>query len=88
VTDPKTPPKASAAPELRRHLMHMVIGVLAVHAIAVALYYGLDVEQRPPTFRRVFTAVWMLATLPVVLVGLTRVRAARLRARQARRGGR
>ncbi len=88
MTDPKAPPKVSTAPELRRHLMHMMIGVLAVHAIAIALYYALGVEQRPPTFRKVFTGIWMVATLPVVIVGLTRIRATRLRARQARRSGR
>ena len=85
---PTDPRKISAKPELRRHLMHMMIGVLAVHALAIALYYGLDVEQRPPTFRKVFAGIWMVATLPVVLVGLTRVRAARVRARRTRRGGR
>jgi len=88
VPAPTTPPPVSAAPELRRHLLHMVIGVVAVHAIAIALYYALDVPHRPPNFRRIFTGVWMVATLPVVLVGMTRVRAARLRARHARRAGR
>lgn len=88
VADPNSSEKVSAAPELRRHLMHMMLGVLAVHAIAIALYYALGVEQRPPTFRKVFTGIWMVATLPVVLVGLTRVRAARVRARHARRGRR
>ncbi|GLC24157.1 hypothetical protein [Roseisolibacter agri] len=83
-----TPPKITAAPELRRHLLHMVLGVVAVHAIAIALYYALDVEHRPANFRRIFTAVWMVATLPVVLVGLSRVRKARIRARHARRVGR
>ena len=82
-----TPPKVTAAPEIRRHLLHMVIGVVAVHALAITLYYALDVPQRPTNFRRVFTGVWMVATLPVVLVGLSRVRAARIRARRARRAG-
>ena len=82
------PPRVSAAPELRRHLLHMVIGVVAVHAIAVALYYALGVEQRPPNFRRVFTGIWMVATLPVVLVGLSRIRRTRIRVRHARRTSR
>ena len=88
MTAPATPPKITAAPEIRRHLLHMVLGVVAVHALAIALYYALDVPQRPPNFRRIFTGVWMVATLPVVLVGLARVRAARIRARHARRTGR
>lgn len=88
MTAPATPPRITAAPEIRRHLLHMVLGVVAVHALAIALYYALDVPQRPPGFRRIFTGVWMVATLPVVLVGLARVRAARIRARHARRAGR
>jgi predicted membrane protein len=75
----------SARAELRRHLLVMVLGVVAVHAVGVALYYGLGVENRPTNFRRVFAGVWTVATLPVVLLGLSRVRAARLRARHARR---
>ena len=83
-----TPTKITAAPELRRHLLHLVLGVVAVHALAIALYYALDVVHRPPNFRRIFTAVWMVATLPVVLGGRSRVRKARIRARHARRAGR
>jgi hypothetical protein len=78
----------TAAPELRRHLLHMVLGVLGVHALGIALYFGLGVEQRPQNFRRIFGGVWVVATLPIVLVGLSRIRAARVRARQARRSGR
>jgi hypothetical protein len=85
---PDSPPRVTAAPELRRTLLLMVLGVLVVHALGIALYYALGVEQRPATFRRVFGVVWVLATLPIVLVGLSRIRAARLRARQARRTGR
>lgn len=88
-TPPRSPPppRTAVARELRRHLLVMVLGVAAVHAAAIALYYVLGVEQRPPAYRRIFTGVWMLAALPVVLVGLARIRAARLRARRARRPG-
>ena len=82
-----TPAGPTAKAELRRHLLHMVIGVLAVHAVGIALFYGLDVENRPTDFRRIFAGLWVAATLPVVLIGLSRIRAARLRARHARRGG-
>ena len=81
-------PTPSTKVELRRHLMHMMLGVLAVHMLGIALYYALGVEQRPSDFRRVFAGLWIAATLPVVLVGLSRIRAARLRARHARRGAR
>ena len=84
-TDPGTPGTTTKA-ELRRHLMHMMLGVLAVHTLGIALYYALGVEQRPSNFRRIFAGLWIAGTLPVVLVGLSRIRAARLRARHARRG--
>ena len=80
-------PVSGTRAELRRHLMHMILGVLAVHALGIALHYGLGVEQRPTNFRRIFAGLWVGATLPVVLIGLSRIRAARLRARHARRTG-
>jgi hypothetical protein len=82
---PEAPAAPGARAELRRHLLVMVLGVVAVHALGIALYYGLGVERRPADFRRIFAGAWTVATLPVVLVGLSRVRAARLRARHARR---
>lgn len=84
---PVPPARPSAAPELRRHLLVMVLATVAVHALAIALYYVLRVEQRDAGTRRLFTGAWMLATLPVVLVGMTRIRAARQRIRHARRTG-
>ncbi len=86
---PPTPPsdaprRSSAAPELRRLLLRMVLGVIAVHAGAIGLYYALDVERRPQRTRNAFVVAWTLATLPVVLVGMTSIRKARLRARHAR----
>ena len=86
MTGPGTPASGTKA-ELRRHFMHMMLGVLAVHALGLALFYGLDVERRPTNFRRIFAGLWVGATLPVVLIGLARIRAARLRARHARRSG-
>lgn len=85
--DPGTPGSTTKA-ELRRHFLHMMLGVLAVHTLGVALYYALGVEQRPTNFRRIFAGLWVGATLPVVLVGLSRIRGTRLRARHARRAAR
>jgi high-affinity Fe2+/Pb2+ permease len=79
------PAGPGAARELRGHLLRLALGVVAVHAVAIALYYALDVASRSVDFQRGFTVAWTVATLPVVLVGLSRVRAARLRARHARR---
>lgn len=83
--DAPAPARSAAAPELRRILLWMVLAAVGVHAVAIALYYLLDVDARPVGFQRIYTVVWTVATLPVVLIGLSRVRAVRLRARHARR---
>ncbi len=82
---PDAPRRASAAPELRRLLLRMVLAVVAVHAVAIGLYHALEIERRPQRTRNVFVVAWTLATLPVVLVGMTSIRKVRLRARHARR---
>ena len=52
--------------------------VLAVDAIAIGAYSVAGIGRAAPGTRLAFTVVWMLATLLVVLVGLTRIRRARL----------
>ena len=52
--------------------------MLAVDAIAIGAYYVAGIGRAAPGTRLAFTVVWMLATLLVVLVGLTRIRRARL----------
>ncbi|HJP57555.1 MAG TPA: hypothetical protein VJ847_11085 [Gemmatimonadales bacterium] len=52
--------------------------VLAVDAAAVALYFLAGFARAAPATRLGFTAAWTAATLGVVLVGLTRIRRARL----------
>ena len=59
----------------------MLVGlVLGVDAIAIAAYYVAHIARAAPETRMLFTGVWMLGTLLVVLVGLTRLRRARLEA--------
>lgn len=52
--------------------------VLAVDAIAIGTFLLAGIGRTAPGTRLAFTIVWMLATLLVVLVGLTRIRRARL----------
>ena len=52
--------------------------VLAVDAVAIGAYFVGGIGRAAPGTRLAFTVVWMLATLLVVLVGLTRIRRARL----------
>lgn len=60
----------------------LVVSVLAVDAAAIAVYYLSGLDQAGTRTRIVFTIVWTVATLLVVLLGLTRIRATRLRARR------
>lgn len=90
---PPPPPGAagarvSAAPELRRHLLRMVFGVILLDAAFLALKDRLAVDAWPSQRRLLFTAAWMLATVAIVGTSLARIRVARQRARQLARSAR
>lgn len=63
--------------EIRKHLMIMVGLILAVDAIAVAVFSALDIGDAPRRTKTLFTAVWTVVTLAIVLNGLYRIRLAR-----------
>jgi hypothetical protein len=92
VSTPASPPPPAVAPsaarDLRRHLLHLVLGVLALHAVAITFHRVAGVDAWPSGQQRLFTIVWVALTLVVVSVFLSRVRAARIRARRARAGRR
>lgn len=52
--------------------------MLAVDAMAIGTYFLAGLGRASPETRLAFTIAWMVATLLVVLVGLTRIRRARL----------
>ena len=52
--------------------------VLAVDAVAIGAYYVAGIGRAAPGTRLAFTVIWMVTTLLVVLVGLTRIRRARV----------
>ena len=67
--------------------MLVLVGlVLAVDALFIAGYFLAGVPGRADGFKLGYTAAWTVATLLVVLRGLTRLRAERVR-RLGRRGG-
>lgn len=66
---------------LRREVLVLVGLVLAVDAVFVAGYLLAGVARAPDGVKLAYTAGWTVATLLVVLRGLTRVRAERLRRR-------
>ena len=66
-----------ASQELKSAVLRLAIGVVVLDAVAIAIYYLADIPLRPASIRYPFFALWMLATLAIVLPGLQRVRAAR-----------
>lgn len=71
------------AAEMKRYLIRMVLAVIAIDAIAIGIYYGLHVRSAAPRTQALFTGAWTLLTLVVVLTGMTRIRAARVRWRRS-----
>lgn len=65
---------AFGSAESRKLLLTMVVLVLALHGVAIGLYYGLRIAQRPNQIQMGFVVVWTLATLGIVLVYMKRIR--------------
>lgn len=63
----------------RRHLFTMVVSVLALDAVAIAVYYGVGIATAGANARNAFTLGWTIATLLVVGRALGRIRRERKR---------
>jgi TRAP-type C4-dicarboxylate transport system permease small subunit len=72
----------------RRRFLEFLVGVAAVHIVAIAIYYGADIAHTSARQQRVFAWVWMAATVLVVLLGLQRLKRARRQSLAARFSGR
>jgi hypothetical protein len=76
------------AGELRGPILRLVGAVTVVHITGIVLHRTLHIDQREAMVRYVFGGIWTGLTLLIVLRGLARVRALRLRRRSAMRGAR
>jgi len=65
---------AFGTPTSRKLLLTMVLLVVALHALAIAIYYVFGIAQRPNQIQTGFVVVWSLATLGIVLVFMKRIR--------------
>ena len=63
----------------RREFVLLVVVVLVVDAVFVAAYFRGGVWHASDAGKLGFTAVWTIATLVIVVGGLTRLRRARTR---------
>lgn len=62
---------------VRRAVLRLVVWVLVLDAIAVAVYFLGGLPAAAPRTRVTFAAVWTIASLAAVLIGLRQVREAR-----------
>lgn len=69
----------------RRRFLEFLASVAAVHVIAIALYYGLDIARASVSQQRTFAWGWMAVTVAAVVIGLQRLKRARRAARAAAR---
>ncbi|HEU4720736.1 MAG TPA: hypothetical protein VFS59_05180 [Gemmatimonadaceae bacterium] len=71
--DPRAPQRAA----LRRAVLHLVMGVVLIHAVAMTIYYGTGIAHGPSRTRTIFVIAWSVATAIVVGVLLRKVRQVR-----------
>jgi hypothetical protein len=70
-----TPPSApGSTPALRGLVLRLVLSVVALDAVAIALFYALDVATAGQRLRSVFVIVWVTVTLVVCSYFLRRIR--------------
>jgi hypothetical protein len=62
---------------MRRQLLRMVLLTVLVGAVALGVYYLLDIERASERLRMLFTVTWTAANFTVVAIHLRRIRAAR-----------
>jgi len=74
----QTPAQTKPAPSpARRALRDFAFAVVALHVVAIAVYYALRIAARPERVQRMYGWGWMGLTVVVVLAGLQRLKRAR-----------
>jgi hypothetical protein len=64
-------------PGTRRRFLELLVAVVALHVVAITLYYALDVAHQSAVVQRRFAWTWMALSVAVVLIGLQRLKRAR-----------
>ena len=77
MTHPGGSGPSSVARELKGYLLKLVVGVVVLDAVAIGLYYGLHIADRPVNTQEIFIAVWVVLTLIIVTTMMKRIRQAR-----------
>ena len=76
-------PRMALSP-VRRRLLEFVVAITALHGLAIASWYALDLEGAPIATRQAYAWVWLALSVVVTLVGLRRFHRARRAALGAR----
>jgi hypothetical protein len=69
--------RAAKLAALRRATLHLVLGVVALDAVALGGFYVGGISRAAPRTQTVYAMAWTLATALVVAILLKRVRRAR-----------
>lgn len=67
---------------LRRAVLQLVIGVVALDVVAMGAYYLTGIAHAAPKTRTIFIVAWTVATAITVAILLRRVRLARFAGRR------
>jgi hypothetical protein len=77
VTVPSADPRAAQRASLRRAVLHLVIGVIVLDAIAMGIYYLAGIPHAARRTQMIFVVTWSIATALTVAYLLRRLRAVR-----------
>jgi drug/metabolite transporter (DMT)-like permease len=75
-TEPTNDVRTAKRAAMRRATLHLVLGIVVLHTIAMLVYYAAIVHA-PERARMIFTGTWTALTAVVVAVLLKRVRRVR-----------
>ena len=73
---PSQPTRPAPSPA-RRALRDFAIAIVALHLVAIALYYALAIPAKPERVQRLYGWGWMGLTVVAVFAGLQRIKRAR-----------
>lgn len=76
---PSNDPRAVRRADLRRAVFNLILAVVALDAVALAIWYFAGISQKNDQTQMIFTVIWTIATALTVAVLLKRVRAVRMR---------
>lgn len=72
------PPASPDRDAIKHHLFVLVGAILAVDAIAIAIFYALHLNDNPGPRQQTFIGIWILISLGIVAIQQRKIRRARM----------